>query len=220
MVAQHSTAMRVPQVLHSILVAVALLAGAPTVASAQCADADVDGICDLADPCPNPDGLRLIYDARLTLSRFGFIANDDRIKLTGTAAFPGAADIDPITTGLRLLVTDGAGVTIVDQTLAPGWISPGTRTGWKAQRTGFVWRGRGALSRVLLKRDDPGHVRVIVVGGRGQFTAPTADPIRVTLVFTPPLGTTGACAEILFARTDPVIPRCLLTNGAHRLVCH
>jgi len=160
-------------------------------------DADGDGICDDADPCPHGVALGA---ARLKVGRFTTPGGDDRLNVRGEVTPPGS--IDPVTTGVRLLL-DAPGGSYLDVTVPGGAYDPGTRTGWKVMPGKFTFRSPtpvgGAVRAVQLKMSaaTPGEFRVAITGRGGTFaTTPLTAPVVARVMLDPP--TAAQCGETTF----------------------
>lgn len=187
-------------------------------------DRDQDGVGDACDPCTNifPG---VIENTRLRLRKLTLGDNTQRIKFTGTMKVPLEPRINPLGNGLRLIVRDGAGVTLFDATVPPGRYVKGVGYGWfEAGDSGtrFIYRDPTAsffgMQTVVLTNLDPGAdpatLRLLVLGRGGTILSPTTDEIHVTVVVDTPYATDGQCAETTF---EPGV--CLLQNGNKKVVC-
>ena len=131
------------------------------------------------------------------------------------ATVPG---IDPVTKGLRLLLTATGGASVLDVTV-PGGI------GWKmASSHRWVYRNKigfqGITSVTVAESSStPGRLQVRAQGkGLSLLVPPASLPLTVTVVVDAPLATTGQCGEIAFTGPAPT-PACKLNGTATRLVC-
>src|SRR6266849_8973789 len=134
-----------------------------TGASATCpadvreADADGDGVCDMLDNCPNDanpsqadsdhDGIGDACDPctnivpvfaskeRIRIVNLGTPPGDDRLKLSGIMTVPTSPPIDPPAKGVRVMLNDAAGHTMLDAVIPGG-------TGWTTNAAGTRWRYR------------------------------------------------------------------------------
>src|SRR5207249_4470683 len=150
-------------------------------------DADGDGVCDDADPCPHGVALR---SARVKVGRFDTPGSDDRLNVRGDVTPPGS--IDPVASGVRLMLESAAG-PYLDVTVPGGAYDSVTRTGWKAMPGKFTFRSptpvAGAVRAVHLKMpaSTPGQFRVAVTGMGGTFATTTLTaPVVVRVMLDPP----------------------------------
>jgi hypothetical protein len=209
-------------------------------------DGDGDGVCDAHDVCPlvadpgqeddDGDGRGNACDpctnvvptttakAVLKISKLLTPPGDDRLKLKATiAGVPTLPQLDPLVQGLRVILSDAQGDSLIDVRLPGGVYSTGVKAGWKGGGTGWNYANGGqvlpllqGITKVSLRgrTSEPGVYSVSITGKNGSYAVPTGGlPVLVTIVMDPPLATTGQCAEIAFGATA-----CrLATNGS--LVC-
>ena len=182
-------------------------------------DDDGDGLCNPIDPCTG--GAQLLR-TRLALSRLGLPPGDDRLRLSGQVQLPISPSpvIDPTGRGVRLVITDTAGLAALDTALVAGF-DPATGVGWTA-RGKSSWRyddRNGLLSsitRMTIKLSpESGLVKFKASGKNGTYTAnPAALPLTVTVVFDPPAATTGRCGESVFVPLS-----CVPASGGQVVRC-
>jgi len=199
------------------------------------ADTDGDGICNAADNCPlvpNPaqtdsdhDGIGDACDActniaptttaqpKLTLTKLLPPGGDDRVKFKGDiTGVPGT--VNPATAGVRFLLTDVTGATMLDA-LIPGG------TNWSSGPTTWIYRNKTApiagITKIELKSRTPGEFKFIIVGRNGTYLVPSTSTVHATLVFSPPLGTTGQCGEATFVDGSP--DTCRILGAGAKILC-
>lgn len=188
-------------------------------------DADDDGICDADDECPDGSDFSR---ARLVLTDLQLPSCDDRVLLNATLTLSSTADIDPDATGVRLLVRNGAGAIVLDETLPAGAYDEETQTGWRTRMSsgGATWRfsrpstGGAMLSRAVLQRrvSTADTVKVLLKGHGVCFSAaPAVLPLTTTVVLTPPQAVDARCGDARFPG-DPG-PVCLIRSGGRKIAC-
>ena len=205
--------------------------------AAICRDQDGDGVCDADDDCPlvadpgqtdrDGDGVgdacdpcvgAAIAGGKLVLGKLGAPTGDRTLAFKGHMTVPAAPAIDPVTTGVRVLV-DG----VLDATIPGGAFDPITRTGWKTKKNGaFTYRnGQGGIlgiAKVALKPSSkmPGRVQFAVGGRTGSWAVdPGHLPRQATLILD---AAAGQCGDAGFAGPAPS-PVCVYRAKRARVQC-
>lgn len=194
-------------------------AGAYEAQLPDCGDGDLDpgeaceedAQCDAGESClgcgchapPLCAGGAALEKARLELH------GDGRFSVAARAVLPGAPALAPATDGLRLVVEDTSGATVLDVAAAPGGA-------WSEKGTGR-WSFRddaGALARASLRdrsAKTPGLVRVSLRGSAAALALPAPAGLVSTLVFGP---AGGACAALAWNAPEAPRPRCRARGDA------
>ena len=94
--------------------------------TAICRDADANATCDADDPCPVPT-----TKAKVTASKLGAPAGDEKLRFKGEVALGSPAALDPVRRGARLRLKTALG-GVVTATVPPG-------AGWRANKAGTAW---------------------------------------------------------------------------------
>jgi hypothetical protein len=209
---------------------------AGTVCRQQTDDCDVPETCDGAlATCPanqrvdgpdgDGDGLPDACDACIggpAASKPGLKLSAGKLLVRGRAAIPGGT-LDPITNGVRLLITSAAGTELVDVTVPGGELINGR--GWKRSKNGWRFASRslvgGAVNSVSLTPREAGALLDFKVAGkRAVLPPPPPDlPLRATLVLDPPQATSGLCTDAEFPGPKGVAPTCVLKSGGRVVSC-
>ncbi|HZR80957.1 MAG TPA: fibronectin type III domain-containing protein [Candidatus Binatia bacterium] len=214
-------------------------------------DTDGDGLCDLTDDCPNQsdpsqadsdgDGTGDACDPcnnylpvfatkpNVTISKLATPPGDDKLKFSGVVAIPTSPPIDPLNRGVRVLLTDANGGTIVDATIPGGIYEFNARFGWTINGAGttYTYRNFGnpvplveGIYRVTVKKSTrvPGQVQFSVSGKSGSYAvAAAALPLKATIVLDPPYAETNQCGEAVFP--GPASPTCTYVTRAGVVKC-
>lgn len=163
------------------------------------ADGGADGVGDACDPCTN------LFDvfaskAKLKLTKQNTPPGDDRLKLSAVLdGLPTSPPLDPAAQGVRLMLHDVDGNSVVDAEIPGG-------EGWKVNKKGTSWRwssttGIEGITKVNLKSPGkrPDRMKVKVNGKDGDFAVPSDKlPVGATILFTTPLASAGECGEVVF----------------------
>jgi hypothetical protein len=168
---------------------------------AVCRDGDADGACD---PCPAGT---TIANAKLALGKLDTPAGDDTLSFKGELTVPTAPAIDPVATGVRLLLEDDAG-TVVDAVIPGGAFDDDSDTGWKAKNGTFKYKngadGIRGITKITVKvsKKVPGLVRFVVKGKGGSYAVDPASPapLRATVAFDVGAGQCGDAAPACVAK--------------------
>ena len=175
-----------------------------TIANTDQANNDSDSFGDACDPCTNivptvPSKTKLI------LSKLLAPTTDDKLNFKGFfTAVPNSPTVDPVTNGLRVLVSDSLGNTPIDVTIPGGAYNPVTKIGWKVNGSGTAWKYKNSTSPVngLYKAQlkayssTPGKYKFAVKGKNGNYAVNTANlPLKGTLVIDVPFAETASAAR-------------------------
>jgi hypothetical protein len=164
---------------------------------------------------------------KLVVQRLATPPGDDKLVLRGrlTLPFPFDPPLDPIETGVGLVVADATGSHVVVDVLIPGGVwDAATGVGWTL-RSGGGWKYRnrgdappGAIRTVTIRdrsRREPGSLHFRVVGKGGAYPV-AGDALPLTAVFSvdPPTAETGQCADVTFSDASGVC-----TYDGRRAIC-
>ncbi len=149
-------------------------------------------------------------------------AGDDDLAFKGSILVtpPVATALDPVTSGIRVRLVDGA-TTVLDAVLPGGAYDPLLKTGWKTNKTATRWTyvgpkigAPGKITKVVLSDRSakaPGLVTFEVTGKDGDYA------VGPQVVASLELPATGGCFEATFPATPPAKPSCTLAK--HALTC-
>ena len=198
-------------------------------------DSDTDGTCDEQDDCTNVGAgqnfvaIKPRPNVSFTKINTDPVAGNDGLKIAGeftVATGLTFADVNPVATGARVLVENGAGTVRVDQLLPAGaFAGRGTR-GWKLSGTGTTWTYTDATAAPLsgIKRmkivdrskSGPRRVRVGVTGVRATYPVVGGDaPLHAVVVLGDQADAqAGLCGESAFSPAS-----CTLNGSGTTLTC-
>ena len=197
-------------------------------------DTDADGFCDVIDACPDDhdpaqqdddaDGQGNACDActntqgafaaghRLIIGRLSTPPGDDSLSVRGRILpFPTTPEIDPVASGVRVVLLDAAARPIMDARVPGGVWNPVTRRGWSLRQSAtglsatFVDAGRSAPPaggirklRIIL-RDGEGLTRVEIDGRQDNYAlSPGQTPVRLVISLDPDDPASAQCGEFVF----------------------
>jgi len=146
------------------------------------------------------------------------------MRFRGIITVPVSPPIDPSTKGVRVLIDDADGSSMLD-VIVPGGFNATTGVGWKRNKRNTVWRYRNRSGldsivriRIRARRKRPGWLKFVVVGQNGTYPmSPTRMPARGTMVIDSPLARTGQCGEALFSVAPA--PSCVFKAHGRTLIC-
>ena len=158
---------------------------------AICRDRDEDGVCDADDSCTGPAA---IVKGKLRFAHLDTPSGDDGVAFKGEMAIPTDPALDPVATGVRILLEDDAGA-ILDAAIPGGAFDDTLGTGWKAKKGTFKYKGTGGIggiTKITLKVSTkvPGLVRFVVQGKNGGYRSPAT--LHATLALD---ARTGECGD-------------------------
>ena len=187
-------------------------------------DADGDGLGDACDPCTNAVPVHAVKP-KLTLLKLAPPAGDDRFKFQGTMTVPSAA-IDPASSGVRVIVTDASGTTVLDVTIPAGF-DGSTGVGWRANGSGtsFLYKNSGkatpligGITKITVKRGKTaGEFRFSVLAKNGSYVLPTTLPVTGTFILSPPYASSNQCGDAVFPGAGS--PSCAYVPPAGTVKC-
>ena len=164
-------------------------------------------------PCPATCASgAVVAKANVVVRKLATPPGDDSLLLRGDVVLPAPFDpaLDPVATGVHVVLEDASGARPLDVLIPPGAYSAATRSGWKVSPDGRRWRyvnraadAPGNVTSVVvqdLSRQTPGLVRFTVKGARGTYAVDTAQlPLTALFVADPPTAETGQCGVAAFA---------------------
>lgn len=195
------------------------------------ADTDGDDSGDACDACSNVGAARVIDikpQLKLLAINTDTTPGNDGLRLKGEFISATAfGEIDPLTTGARVLLRAASDAPLVDVALPPGaYGGRGTR-GWKSAGTPVkTWTyldatarpPRGIFKVAFFDRgsQQPNQVRVLVSGKNGDFPVLAGDePITAIVV----LGDQSAAAAGQCGETAFVPGQCAFDRTGRKLTC-
>ena len=180
---------------------------------------------ELAEVRGNAGECRPMTRAHVTVGRLDTPTGDDTLGLTGDVVFPSLPSIDPVATGVRLVVHDTA-TTILDVTLPAGAFADPPGAGWKTGSRGTRWTfaapsgaAPGGIVKALVTNRSssvPGLYRLKVVGRAGSYPV---DGSRLPLsmeISLDPTATDGPCGNATFPPPDA---GCSVNASGSRVTC-
>jgi hypothetical protein len=162
----------------------------------------------------------VITDAKLALTKIASPPGDDTLKWKGGLTLPPATTVDPLTTGVRILI-DGAQGTILDAVIPGGAYDKGSKTGWKSNNGKSSYKnpsGILGIRKVAIQQSTkvPGLVRFAIVGKGGSYAVDLDDPqLSATLV----LGPAGAACGVADFPGPPPAPTCVAKLAKGKVSC-
>ena len=203
----------------------------PTVADPSQTDTDNDGFGDACDLCTNT--LPSFADrAKVIVGKLNTAPGDDTIKIKGRCIpFQETPTIDPVTNGMRLVMQDNLGNSPLDVFIPGGAYSTVVKAGWKVHTfpTGMTAQYTNAGTIIplingmkklkLVLKTGLGITKFSAVGKGGSYPIPVgAEPVKVTFIAAPPIGSNGQCCEMFFPGPSPT-PACAFLGGGATLRC-
>ena len=181
----------------------------------------VSATTTLDDHCANGG---TVSKAKIRLTNFTTPGGDDTLRLSGTLTLAAAPTLTPDTQGVRIVVADAGGTTLLDVTVPGGNFDAASKTGWKSNATGTSWKfsapavSGSVVSRVSLKipTSMPASVKFSVSGKAGNYAAPTMSiPVTATLILD---ASAGQCGVATFPGPRPA-PSCAFNKSGSALIC-
>ncbi len=165
--------------------------------------------------------------ARWPLGKLQTPPGDDTLTLQAsvTLPLPFTPPLDPLTNGVRLLLSGTKGM-LINATAPGGAFSKAAGTGWKVNKAGTKWTYSdtsktplGGLFKVVVQdksASTPGLVTAQGKGKAGSYTVSQSDlPLTGAVVLGPP---TPQCASASFAGPAPA-PSCSFNKSGSTLKC-
>jgi hypothetical protein len=173
-----------------------------------------------------------IDEARLKISRNLEPAGDEKLKLKGEMQLLTLIpDVDPLSNGFELKVSDQGGTEIFSRIVPPGASAGGSAPGWRVNTAGTRWTFRdktgtlaGGITKVQVTRVPSASVDVFkikVTGKGGDFQVDSGEvPVQVELILGGSVQqASGQCATLAFNPNNGARPSCRLSSNGNRLSC-
>ena len=167
---------------------------------------------------------------KIIITNLGAPAGDERLRFKGEVVFPFPFNppIDPIAKGVRVIMKDDVGGTIIDATIPGGAFDNATLKGWFGHDGKFLYKQLGlavpahGIRKVVVKdrsNHSPGLLRFTVSGKNGTYPLLTGNlPIQATMVFDPSTPNTPQCGFATFPGPPP-LPVCAPDPSGTAVVC-
>lgn len=110
----------------------------PETADPTFADDDNDGVGNVCDPCTNIGPVEIVKPL-IALKKIHTPESDDTLRLTGVITVPTSPAIDPVAKGIRFRFEDPDGNEVLDVTIPGGEYNAALRVGWKVKAGGTAW---------------------------------------------------------------------------------
>ena len=146
----------------------------------------------------------------------------------GQALFPPVPALDPVASGVRLLVADALGTSVLDATMGPGAYDAVTKIGWKVNGSATSWTYKNpgthaqgiTVAGVKTVASTPGLVKVKAKGRDSSYPVVLSNlPLTATMVLDPPTAETGLCIAASFPAVPPAMPSCVANADGSRVKC-
>jgi hypothetical protein len=187
-------------------------------------DTDGDSVGDACDPCT--DGAP-VTKPQLIITKLLTAPGDDGLKFKGSALVGSTPTINPKVNGVRVLVQDNSGGTVVDALIPGGAYDAVTKIGWKMNGTGTVFTYKHPVpgisgivkAQVKISTKNPNLVTFQAQGKAGSYPVSQSQiPLKGTMVIDSPTAETGQCGEATFPGPSP-IPYCRFNGSGSTLIC-
>jgi len=163
---------------------------------------------------------------RLTLTRLLPPPDDETLKVKAIAVIPApiVPPLRPHENGVRFLLANGLGASLLDVTIPPG-LKDASGMGWVARPTAWSWRSPTGIDgvrivKVKILRNAPGQIAFKVVAKNASLPVTGTDlPLAATIVLDPPQATTGRCGDARFPGPAGVAPACEIDAAVSRVRC-
>jgi hypothetical protein len=191
------------------------------------ANGDADTLGDVCDPCT---GGAIAIKHKITITKLLTPVGDDKLsfKAQATLTIPFVPTLNPQANGIRLLIVDSIGDTMLDATVPGSVYNPATRTGWKVNGSGTSWTYKNpgtdpygfTVVGVKTTPSKPGLVKVKAKGKDSAYAVHTNHlPLQATFILDPPTADTGECIEAIWPAAFPVKPSCSVASNGNTVKC-
>ena len=152
--------------------------------------------------------------------------DDETLKVKGIAVIPApiVPPLRPHEDGVRFVLTNAFGTTLIDATIPPGLLDA-SGTGWVPRPTSWSWKSLTGIQgvrliKVKISGGGPGYIIFKVVARNASLPVTGTDlPLSATLVLDPPQATTARCGDARFPGPIGVAPSCTIDSLVSRVRC-
>ena len=181
-----------------------------------------------AQTCVDSASAVFINVPKVIIGGLGVPTGDERLRFKGEVTFPHpngnfSPPLDPAANGVRVLVHDSTGATVVDETVPGGAFNSTTLQGWVSINGRYKFRREGVsatgIRKVVLKdrsARSPGLIKFTVSAKNGTYVVAAGNlPLRAALVLDPPATQCGAAR---FPGPSP-LPSCTMSPSGNSVAC-